>query len=55
MPLVHHVIGTDGYYYISDSDNFFARDVAVQIVSWLVSAALALGVTALRHLVDKRK
>jgi hypothetical protein len=55
LPLTHHTLGTDGYYYISDSDNFFARDVATQIVSWLVSAALALGVTALRHLINKRK
>jgi hypothetical protein len=49
LPLMHHLVGTDGYYYISDSDNFFAQNVAVQLVVWLVLGGLALGVTWLRE------
>jgi len=48
MPLTHHLLGTDGYYYLSDSDNFFARNMVVQLVSWLVSGGVALGLTQLR-------
>jgi hypothetical protein len=47
MPLVHHLVGTDGYFYISDSDNFFARNIVVQLVTWMVSGGLALGMTRL--------
>jgi hypothetical protein len=43
MPLVHHILGTDGYYYISDSDNFFAKSGTIQVVTWLVAAGMALG------------
>jgi hypothetical protein len=55
MPLVHHVFFTDGYYYITDSDNFFARNVAVQFLTWLVAATLAFGVTRFRELVLARR
>ncbi|MFQ5593668.1 MAG: hypothetical protein ACE5HA_05930, partial [Anaerolineae bacterium] len=48
-PLAHHVIGTDGYYYISDMDNFFARSRALQVATWLVAVVMALGVTRLRE------
>ena len=49
MPLLHHVGFTDGYYYISDADNFFARDARLQLVIWLVILLLAAGVTWLRE------
>jgi hypothetical protein len=49
MPLVHHVVGTDGYFYISDSDNFFTQNGAVQLAVWLVSGGLILAVTRLRQ------
>ena len=49
MPLVHHLVGTDGYYYISDSDNFFAKNWGVQAAAWLVTAATATGVTWVRR------
>ena len=55
MPLVHHVVGTDGYYYITNSDNFLAQSTVVQVVTWLVSAGLALGVTWLWERVDARR
>jgi hypothetical protein len=55
MPLVHHVSFTDGYYYISDKDNFFARNGALQIIAWLVVAVIALGVTRLRACLVARR
>jgi len=54
MPLVHHLVGTDGYYYISDSDNFFAQSWGVQAVAWLVTAATATGVTWVRGRLARR-
>ncbi len=48
MPLLHHVLFTDGYFYITDSDNFFARNPLLQIVIWLIVLAVALMITALR-------
>lgn len=54
MPLVHHLVGTDGYYYISDSDNFFARSWELQAVAWLVTAATATGVTWVRGRLARR-
>ena len=48
LPLVHHVVGTDGYYYISDSDNFFAQGSVAQLITWSVIGVLVLGVTWLR-------
>ncbi|MBN1318162.1 MAG: hypothetical protein JXA42_21955 [Anaerolineales bacterium] len=41
MPLVHHIVGADGYYYISDSDNFFAQHISVQLVIWLLALGIA--------------
>jgi len=48
MPLVHHVLGTDGYFYISDHDNFFAQNIPLQLATWAISAALAFGISKLR-------
>jgi hypothetical protein len=47
MILVHHVIGTDGYLYISNSSNFFEND-ARQIAVWLAAAGMAMTITWLR-------
>jgi hypothetical protein len=49
MPLFHHLFFSDGYYYISDSDNFFARNPLRQGVACLTAAALAFAVTRLRQ------
>jgi hypothetical protein len=49
MPLVHHVLYTDGYYYITDSDNFFGNKIPIQLAAWLSAALLALGVQRLRQ------
>ena len=55
MPLVHHVLGTNGYFYITNSDNFLAQSAIVQIVAWLALAGLVMGVTKLgQHLAAQR-
>lgn len=53
MPLVHHVIFTDGYYYISSMSNFFASSIMAQIAAWLLVAAIAVGITRLRRRLEK--
>ena len=47
LPLAHHLLFTDGYFYISDSDNFFAESFLSQLVAWLIIAALAWGIVHL--------
>ncbi|MCP4428032.1 MAG: hypothetical protein GY803_26400, partial [Chloroflexi bacterium] len=49
MPLVHHLLFTDGYYYISDSDNFFSQQVWLQLITWLAAALLSFGLAQLRQ------
>ena len=48
LPLLHHVFGSDGYFYISDSDNFFAGSVAMQLIAWGITAAIIWLLLALR-------
>jgi hypothetical protein len=55
LPLMHYLVGTDGYYYISDSDNFFAQNAAVQLVVWLVTACLVLGLTWFRQRISEAR
>jgi hypothetical protein len=54
FPLLHHVIGTDGYYYITDSDNFFADKATVQFFIWATAAAISLAITRLRQYLSAR-
>jgi hypothetical protein len=49
MPLVHYIIFTNGHFYISDSDNFFATNAAMQALTWLIVAAMVFGLTRLRE------
>jgi hypothetical protein len=49
MPLVHHVLYTDGYYYITDSDNFSGNELPIQLAAWLSAALLALSAQRLRQ------
>lgn len=49
MPLFHHIFFTDGYFYITDSDNFFDRNMVVQAFVWLVGFTVALVITRLRN------
>lgn len=51
MPLVHHLVFTPWRYrYISTASNFFPRSIGVQLMSFLVAASLAVGITRLRRL-----
>jgi hypothetical protein len=50
MPLVHHLFSTPpGYRYISTASNFFAFNPGLQLLVFLVAAALAIGATRLRQ------
>jgi len=51
MPLMHHLVFTpSSYRYISTASNFFPRSIGVQLMSFLVAAVLAIGITQLRRL-----
>jgi hypothetical protein len=51
MALVHHLyVGlTDGYFYISDSDNFFARNLWPNLLALIVAAGIASAMTNIRR------
>ena len=40
LPIVHHVVFTGGLYYISNMDNFFARDLGIQALTFAATAAV---------------
>jgi hypothetical protein len=48
LPAVHHLGFTDGYYYITTADNFFADTWPLQVLAWLVTASVILAITWLR-------
>jgi hypothetical protein len=54
MPLFHHVSFTDGYYYISNSDNFFAQKVWFQGVVWLACVVFVVALTGFRRRLGTR-
>lgn len=54
LTLLHHVGFTDGYYYITGKDNFFARDGWLQLATWLLVGLIAWGVTRLRQVLALR-
>jgi hypothetical protein len=49
LPLTHYVFCTNGYYYITDSDNFFAQHLSVQLGIWLLAWGIAYGVVKIRQ------
>jgi hypothetical protein len=49
MPLVHHLFCTNGYFYITNSSNFFADNIVLQLAVWLVTAGLVWAITRLRE------
>jgi hypothetical protein len=53
LPFVHHTMGTDGYFYLTDSDNFFARSLPAQLLAWLVTLFIAWGIMRLRTALDR--
>ena len=48
LPLIHYLFATDGYFYISNSDNFFARTLPLQLLTWLLGFLLAWFITWVR-------
>jgi hypothetical protein len=48
IPFVHHTLATDGYFYLTNSDNFFARGLGMQLVFWLGTALVSWGIVRLR-------
>jgi len=52
LPLLHHVAFTNGYYYITNSNNFFADNIALQSAAWLIAGGMTVGVTALRDILS---
>jgi hypothetical protein len=48
LPFLHHTLGTDGYFYLTNSDNFFARRWGAQLLAWLVTVLVAWGIMRLR-------
>ena len=55
MPLLHYLIFTNGYYYITDSDNFFTRNLFSQIAIWLIIGGVAWGLARLRQAIQSRR
>lgn len=55
MPLLHYLMFTDGYYYITDSDNFFTRNLFSQIAIWLIVGGVAWGLARLRQAIQSRR
>ncbi|MCL4251235.1 MAG: hypothetical protein KJ065_24005 [Anaerolineae bacterium] len=64
LPLIHHVFSTTesynltdpGYFvYISDADNFFARDGLLQIGVWVGVVLALLGLTRVREALYRRR
>ncbi|MEW5957396.1 MAG: hypothetical protein AB1801_06715 [Chloroflexota bacterium] len=55
LTLLHHIGFTDGYYYITDQDNFFAGNIWLQLATWLLAAEVAWGITRLRAYLAARR
>ncbi len=50
LPLAHYLFATPpAFQYITAASNFFASNAAMQVLTWLVAAALAFGATRLRQ------
>lgn len=45
LPLAHHLLGSDGYFYITNSDNFLAGSAGLQLLVWAAAAGLAVLLT----------
>ncbi|MGM0620013.1 MAG: hypothetical protein ACQETJ_03125 [Bacteroidota bacterium] len=45
----HYLAGTDGHYYISNSDNFIMRNMWIQLLIWLSGFMIVSGIVKLRN------
>lgn len=43
LPLAHHLVGTDGWFYITTADNFFPQIWLLLPIAWLLAALIASG------------
>jgi hypothetical protein len=48
LPLAHYVLGKPAYRYITTASNFFAFNMGLQILIWVASADIAIGITQIR-------
>ena len=56
MPLIHYLLATPSEYrYISAASNFFAASIVVQIVTFGVATALAIGAAQVRLALNERR
>ena len=55
LPLMHFLIGTDGYFYITNSDNFMAGTIWMQLAAWAFTALIIWVLLALRGRLEARK
>jgi hypothetical protein len=55
LPFVHYTLGSDGYFYLTNSDNFFARRWVVQLLAWMVTVFIAWGIIRLRAALGSRR
>jgi hypothetical protein len=55
IPLLHHLLFTGEYRYITDSDNFLARNPLLQLFIWIVILVVAITITALRKYLILRR
>jgi len=48
IPLLHYVLFSDDYRYITNSDNFFARNLGIQFLAWLLVVLIVWGIRRFR-------
>ncbi|MDF1514708.1 MAG: hypothetical protein P1S60_12945 [Anaerolineae bacterium] len=49
MSAIHHFLFSGGYFYITDGDNFFARNIPLQASIWIVTWLLCIGISQIRY------
>ncbi len=54
LPLLHYALLTGDYHYITNSDNLFSRAWPLQVAAWVIGAAIALIVAAMRRRLVER-
>lgn len=54
LPLLHYLVGTDGYFYITDSDNFLAGSLLMQLIAWLLYALVIWALLGFRRRLFKK-
>jgi hypothetical protein len=50
----HYLFGTDGHFYITNSDNFFTKNIFLQIFVWIVGYLITLFLNRLRNIVIEK-